>query len=171
MKDLQTALRESAPFIEKGNGTPELFAVWMLAAVAGFDAQDNGRIRLDPEAILDGRNRALEHLHVLPDGTSSAEDRIVQEIRSRIASKTDDDAHELVVFIEGLGTDWFATRVAERLPNPVRFDAIWVITQQKSRAGEHVYGVSQLDLSAGHCPVWFITIGRKFDRWTVRQIN
>lgn len=173
MTDLRTALRECAPFVQDGEGSPALFAATLLCAVAGHDAQDNDRFSLDESRIVDrntGQSRLLEHALVLPDGSDrGAEDRIVDAIRARLQMGS--QGRELLVFIEGLGTNWFATRVAQRLPGVTGNHAVWVITRQASRGGEHVYGISHLDLTFEHCPVWFIAIAKKFDRWTVRQVN
>lgn len=172
--DLRTALRECAGFVRNHEGSHELFATWLLGAVAAHDAQDEARFSIDAASILDvegsRQQRPVEHLLVVPNGSQrSAEDRIVEAIRSRLPMAS--EGLELLVFIEGLGTDWFATRVAERLPRILGYDAVWVITRQASKDREYVYGISHLDLSFEHCPVWFITIPNKFDRWTVRQIN
>jgi hypothetical protein len=192
------ALQELRPFIEHGQhlliGRPfasfhearsrELLANWLLCVVANFDEmEDRFNFASDPDGgdgfLVDkrtGRIRSTEHVialsrditrNVTPESVVLA--AIQKKIRKGGAAYA--SGKDLVVFAEGLKEEWYVDRVARSLPHPYHFSTIWVVTLQSVSKGSYSYGVSELDLSAGHCPMWIVTIGKKFDRWSVQQIQ
>ena len=73
----------------------------------------------------------------------------------------------LVVFLNAGGGEWLPNRVARKLPEPLYFEAVWVVALQGVDADEYVYAVTRLDLSQGNAPAWHVRIGRDFDSWEV----
>ena len=73
----------------------------------------------------------------------------------------------LIVFLNAGAGVWFPNRVARQLPEPLHFDAVWVMGLQRVEAGEYVYGVTALDLSEGNAPTWLVQIGKDFNSWEV----
>jgi len=52
----------------------------------------------------------------------------------------------LVVFLNAGAGMWFPNEVAKQLPDPLLFDAVWVVGLQKVEDGEYVYATTRLDL-------------------------
>ncbi len=78
----------------------------------------------------------------------------------------------LVVFVNAGGGEWFPNRVARALPNPLHFEAVWVISLQKVEAdGAYTYGVTHLDLSEGDAPTFIVRIAKDFDAWEVTRLQ
>jgi hypothetical protein len=74
----------------------------------------------------------------------------------------------LVVFLNtGGDVPWKPNRVARNLPEPLHFEAVWVVGLHKVESGQYVYGVTRLDLRAGNAPVWLVRIAPGFDDWEV----
>ena len=61
--------------------------------------------------------------------------------------------------------------VAEQLPDPLHFEAVWVVSLHGVEAGEYVYNVTRLDLSRGNAPAWCVRIGEDFDSWMVTPVQ
>ncbi|MEZ5908533.1 MAG: hypothetical protein R3D31_06995 [Hyphomicrobiaceae bacterium] len=69
----------------------------------------------------------------------------------------------LVVFLfGGCGKKWLPNEVAESLPQPLQFDAVWVVALQSVEDGSYSYGVTRLDLSRGNAPIWLVQISKWF---------
>ena len=66
----------------------------------------------------------------------------------------------LVVFINADTGEWFPNRVARALPNPLYFNAVWVISLQKVEDGEYTYGVTCLDVSESNAPVFLVRVSK-----------
>jgi hypothetical protein len=57
----------------------------------------------------------------------------------------------LVVFLNAGAGMWLPNKVAKQLPDPLLFDAVWVVGLQKVEGGKYVYAATRLDLRAGNC--------------------
>jgi hypothetical protein len=78
----------------------------------------------------------------------------------------------LAVFVNAGGGEWFPNRVARALPNPLHFQAVWVISLQKVEAdGAYTYGVTHLDVSEGDAPAFLVRISKDFDAWEVTRLQ
>ena len=70
----------------------------------------------------------------------------------------------------GEGQQWFPDRVAKRLPEPLHFATVWVVTLQPREGDEYVYGVTRMEPSEEASPIWRVRIGNNFDAWQVEEI-
>jgi hypothetical protein len=61
--------------------------------------------------------------------------------------------------------------VARELPQPLRFDDVWVAGLQRVEDGEYVYAVTQLDLSHRDAPTWLVRIRPDFEGWRVTRFQ
>jgi hypothetical protein len=77
----------------------------------------------------------------------------------------------LVVFQTAKGQNWFPNKVAKQLPDPLYFDAVWVVGLQGVENGGYIYQVTRLDLRRGNAPAWRVRIGKDFDGWEVEPIQ
>jgi hypothetical protein len=73
----------------------------------------------------------------------------------------------LIVFLEGDAGEWFPSKVAQQLPDPLLFKEVWVVGLQGVFEGEYVYNVTRLDISEGVAPVARVRLGKQFDTWAV----
>jgi hypothetical protein len=76
-----------------------------------------------------------EHVFVPPGGAAAAgniENLILDKIGQKHAKGGEAYASgkTLVVFLDSGGGEWFPHKVAEQLPDPIYFDAIWVVGLQ-----------------------------------------
>jgi hypothetical protein len=76
---------------------------------------------------------------------------------------------QLVVFLDSGGGEWNPIRVARQLPRPLLFEEVWVVGLHGPVASEYVYGVMQLDVTAGYVPIWLVRIGQDFQTWNVTR--
>lgn len=76
----------------------------------------------------------------------------------------------LVVFSDSVG-QWFPNRVARRLPNPLYFDMVWVVSLHSVENEEYTYNVARLDLRRGNAPVWRVVIAKDFASWRVEPVQ
>lgn len=77
----------------------------------------------------------------------------------------------LIVFLEAGAGVWYPNRVAKRLPDPLLFATVWVVGLQDVEDGEYVYGVTNLDLSAGNVPTLLVRVSRDFGSWQVTRLQ
>jgi hypothetical protein len=76
----------------------------------------------------------------------------------------------LILFLDaGLG-EWFPNRVARQRPQ-IDFDDVWVVGLYSAEAEGYTYGVTRLDLSLGHAPIWLIHINETFDAWEIKRLQ
>jgi hypothetical protein len=66
------------------------------------------------------------------------------------------------------GGEWFPHKVVAQLPDPIYFDAIWVVGLQNV-AGEYTYAATRVDLAG--VPKWRVCIASDFGDWTVEPIR
>jgi hypothetical protein len=196
-KSLELALKELEQFITKGAPllTGKLFnnfgdmrprealANWLLCAAAS--AADNRQLTFstDPTGgdgiICDTESDETwptEHVMVPPlsrDNARNAEEKILAAIERKrakggaayAAGKT------LVVFLEGNGEAWFPNRVAQGLPQPLLFAAVWVVSLRSAEGGRYVYNVTCLDCSSGDAPAFLVSTAEDFNSWTVDRVQ
>jgi hypothetical protein len=69
------------------------------------------------------------------------------------------------------GGEWFPNKVAKQLPEPLHFEAVWVVGLLKAEAAGYTYGVTRLDLRRGNAPTWMVIINKDFDAWNVMAVQ
>lgn len=64
------------------------------------------------------------------------------------------------------------TRVARQLPDPLDFDAVWVVgLQEVTAAGDYSYAATRLDLELVNAPAWRVRVSPDFESWVVTRIQ
>lgn len=66
---------------------------------------------------------------------------------------------------------WFPNEVAKALPNPLLFDAVWVVGFSRVEDGSYIYNVTLLDVVDGNAPAFLLRILPQFDAWDLEQIQ
>ena len=77
----------------------------------------------------------------------------------------------LVVMLNADGGPWYPNKVADQLPAPLDFDAVWVVGLHGVDADEYVYDVVRLDRSRGNAPAWSVRIAKDFESWTIESVQ
>jgi hypothetical protein len=77
----------------------------------------------------------------------------------------------LVVFLNAPASVWIPNEVARQLPQPLHFEAVWVVGLQGVENGEYVYTATRLDLRQGNAPVWRVCIASDFESWKVEAVQ
>lgn len=194
-KSLKLALKELQPFINGrhlATGRPfkrfggmrsrEVLANWILCVVINFTAQEKERVTFisDPlggDGILhddaSGFSFPTEHVYV-PQSAAAAgniENLILKKIEQKHAKggKAYASGKILVVFLDSGGGEWLPHKVAEQLPDPIYFDAIWIVGLQDVVDGEHTYAATRIDVLG--VPKWRVRIASDFGDWTVEPIR
>jgi hypothetical protein len=195
-KSMHVALKELERFIRDGEhlqtGKPfrqmhdlrsrEALGNWLLCAAVnhGF-----GRDRLifssDPRGgdgiIQDTEGDTtwdMEHVIVPASREGSAQDEMAL-IQKAIQDKQNKGGRAyasgktLVVFSNARGGEWYPNRVGRALPEPLDFDAVWVVCLQGVVDGGYTYGVTRLERT--HSPVWRVHIAPDFGSWTVEPVQ
>lgn len=57
------------------------------------------------------------------------------------------------------------------MPDPLMFDAVWVVGFSTVEDGSYVYNLTLLDVSDGDAPAFLLKIAPDFDVWKVEQIQ
>ena len=196
-KSLTLALKELQPFIRDGEhlqtGKPfkrfgglrsrELLANWLLCVTANYAAgSDRLTFTSDPTGS-DGiiRDRQTEETwrteHVLVPKARGEEKPIDVRILKAIALKQNKggaayaSGKTLVVMLNADGGPWYPNKVADQLPAPLDFDAVWVVGLHGVDADEYVYDVVRLDRSRGNAPAWSVRIAKGFESWTIKPVQ
>lgn len=196
-KTLKIALQELQPFILNGEhittGRPfdnfgrlrsrELLANWLLCVVAnaavGIDCFTFTSDPLGGDGIIynTSTEESWQTEHVMVTGVSrkalAIEDRILSAVtlkqekggRSYAKGKT------LIVMLNSGAAKWEPNKIADKLPQELYFDAVWVVGLQEIKDANYIYNVSRLDRSRGNAPVWRVQIGRDFEHWIVSAIQ
>ena len=192
-KSLAIALQELAPFIRSGQHlltgatfaqfgklrSRELLANWLLCAAADtFTADHRFAFTTDPlggdGVIVDeltGETWPTEHVLAYPgpgqpapaDGNAFLLKMIMHKHGRGAGYAT---GRTLVVLAENMGS-WNPTTLARMLPDPLLFDAVWVVGLHTADTAGYHYDVARLDLSRGVAPVWRVDIAPDFASWTV----
>ena len=194
---LEVCLKELEPFIRSGEhlqtGKPfgrfgglrsrELLANWLLCVAVNHALQeDRFTFTSDPlggdGVIYDNATEETyrtEHV-LVPSarggGTQGAEELVLDAIKLKQGKggKAYASGKTLVVLLDAAAGKWHPTKLAQRLPG-TDFEAVWVVGLQGVEDGEYVYGVTRLDSSHGHAPVWLVRISKDFDGWTVEPVQ
>jgi hypothetical protein len=197
-KSLKVALKELEPFIRNGQhlqtGKPfarmgdmrsrEALANWLLCvAVNSIVQPDRLTFSSDPIGgdglIYDTMTEETwptEHI-MIPSTRGGERTDIEALVLGAVVQKRDKGGtayatgKTLVVFQNASGQQWHPNRVARQLPDPLYFDAVWVVGLQGVEDGSYVYQVTRLDLSQGNAPAWRVRIGKDFDDWQVEPIQ
>jgi hypothetical protein len=196
-RSMAIALKELERFVRDGkqleNGKPipnfgralprEVWANWLICAVFNADAGDEAVVvSSDPtggDGVLlnkvTGETWLTEHViaRVAPSSNAPvAETEIIKAIESKndkggaayASGKT------LVVFTNlPNGDKWHPNRVMQRLPAPLHFDAVWVISLQGVFDGEYLYGVVSLENEEHGALVYLVRINNDFTKWMVTR--
>jgi hypothetical protein len=197
-KSLEIALKELEPFIRDGahlqTGNPfkrfgqlrsrEILANWLLCVAINHAHPDRLTFCAanDPIAgdgvIVDtqtGETWPTEHTLVPTQRRGpnlDAEGLILKAINHKRKVGKGGEAYApgktLVVFLNAGAGAWFPNEVARRLPDPLLFDAVWVVGLHGPVTDRYVYGVTRLDLRSGNAPTWLVSITDDFKSWVVR---
>lgn len=178
-------LENGRPLKKFGNMLPrELVGNWLLAVVGNFIVgQDRFELTNDPRGsdglIHDSVSQTAlctEHVVVraaVQDPRRDTQSLILQAIQPKVArGPTYAGGKTLVVFLfnGSNGAPWWPDRVAKALPQPLHFQAVWVISFQCiDAAGAYIYALTRLDIRSGHAPVWWVCIAPDFNSWTVSE--
>lgn len=195
-KSLEVALKELEPFVKNGthlqSGKPfenlrgmrsrEALANWLMCAVV--NAVDGRQVSFssDPTGgdgiLIDatGETFLAEHVMVprqVGGDAADAGDLILGAINHKRAKGGEAYAKgkTLVVFVDAVTGAWFPNPVTKALPDPLFFDAVWVISLQRVEDGRYIYGVTLLDISTGNAPTYHVTISENFDSWRVEELQ
>lgn len=194
-KSMKIALKEIESFIRNGlllqNGKPlkkfggmlprEVVANWLLCAC--LSALENLELIFCSDATggdgiiqdnITGRTWSTEHIFVPKQSLTSgirAEQLILQAIdkKQKKGGLAYASGKILIVFLGIEGGEWFPNTVARKLPNPLLFNQVWVITLHIVKDGEYEYGVTLLDVSGGNTPIYRLRINKDFNSWDVRR--
>lgn len=190
------ALKELEPFIRAGDhietGRPfarfggmrsrEATANWLLCAAynaaKGWDCLTFTSDPVGGDGVLvdqqTGETWRTEHVMVPNrDNSVDLEDRIINAVSSKQAKGGLPYAQgkTLVVFLNAGGQVWFPDKLVCRLPDPLHFDAVWVIGLERVEDGEYVYNVVLLDGSTGSAPAVRVHIAKDFGDWHVEGVR
>lgn len=194
-KSLAVALKEIEPMVrdprhlqtgkplEKfGDMRPrEILANWLLCAT--FETIENRKLIFYSDPIggdgiirdeATGQTWQTEHVYVSRHSTGpDAKTLILDAVSHKQANgaaycrgKT------LVVFLDTPAAGrWFPNEVAKALPNPLLFDAVWVVGFSRIEDGSYIYNLTLLDVTDGNAPAFLLRIAPDFDAWHVEQIQ
>jgi len=196
-KSLKIALKELEPFIRNGvhlqSGKPferfgglrsrEILANWLMCVAVNHAHPDRLTFSgtSDPIGgdgvicdVQTGETWPTEHVMVpslVRAGTPDAEALILDAINLKVGKGGEAYARgkTLVVFLNAGAGEWFPNKVAKKLPQPLLFEAVWVVGLHGAVSEEYVYGVTRLDLSRGNAPTWLVRIANDFESWTVTE--
>jgi hypothetical protein len=196
-QNLELALKELEPFVKNpaylqtgkpfkkfGDMRPrEMLANWLLCAL--LNDIDGRKLTFCSDPIggdgiifdeLTQKTWATEHVYVpkrMANKLINVERLIFEAIETKqnkgFASYA--SGKTLIVFVDTGPSEWFPNRIARNLPDPLYFEAVWVISLQSVENGDYVYGVTLLDISQDPAPVYLIRIGSKFDGWAVTELQ
>jgi hypothetical protein len=198
-RSLKLALKELEPFVRNGQhlatGRPfkrfggmrsrEALANWLLCAVVN-STEEIERVTFSSDPIggdgiiyddVSGFAFRTEHVYV-PRADETAVGNIETLILERIEQKRAKggapyaSGKTLIVFLDSGGGSWYPDKVAKQMPEPVHFDAIWVVGLREVTAGKYVYAVTRVDeLVFGITPKWLVRLAGDFQSWTVELFD
>ena len=196
---LEAALKQLEPIVRKGQhlstGRPfqkfggmlprEAWANWLLCAAINvvdgrsltFTSDPIGGDGLIMDSATGDAVAKTEHVMVRSrHGRSDTdlETLILQRVEKKL-TKGEAYAKEktLIIFLdEDVGNRaWFPNRVAQELPKPHHFKAVWVVSFEGVDEGDYVYQVVHLDVSEGNASVMRVRIAKDFASWTVTRVQ
>lgn len=196
---LHAALKELEPFVRDGEHlltgrdfpsvsvrSREILANWLIC-VAVNSTQPCDRLALMGTTALIGGDGIIhdtqtgetwvtEHVADI-QRNESTDSGAAERILSAINKKREKggaayaQGKTLVIFLLTGGGKWFPTKLAKELPEPLLFDAAWVVSFDGPDTEKYAYSVTRLDITQGQAPVWRIVINEKFDAWRVEAIQ
>lgn len=185
LKDGKPILESGRPLKKFGNMLPrELVANWLLTVVGNFFTRsERFQFTTDPRGgdgiiydTISAEGVWTEHVIVRaasPGDRKDVQSQILQAVTKKIAKGGPAYARgkTLIVFMfsGGDGAQWWPDKVAAALPQPLHFDAVWVVGFQRFAAGDYIYAVTRLDLRRGHAPAWWVRIASDFRSWGVSE--
>ena len=197
-KSLAIALKELKQFIRNGEHlqtgrgfasfggarSRELLGNWLLCvAINSITTPERLTFCSDPTGgdgiIYDTETEEAwltEHVMVpTVPGDDPAQD-LEQEILNTIGHKHSRGQEyaagkTLVVFLNRGGPPWKPNVVARQLPDPLLFEAAWVVGLQGVNEGQYSYNVTRLDVRQGNAPAWRVHIAQDFSSWNVEPIQ
>jgi hypothetical protein len=164
----------------------EILVNVLICAVVNFESEP-GRFTFvgtdDPiggDGVIEDKQTGdtfpMEHV-LVPDLKGRTAEDIQALILGQIALKQDKGnaayaaGKIVVVFVNAVGGPWFPNRVAKSLPEPLDFDAVWVVGLHGVHNGEYLYNVVQLDQEAGTADIWRVRIAADFNSWQVERVQ
>ena len=120
--------------------------------------------------------RGLQSTYLSPNHELVTSDRVEPLILHAIGKKHSKggaayaSGKTLVVFLDAVGR-WLPDLVAQKLPEPLHFEAVWVVSLHGVKADEYVYDVARLDVSRRNAPAWCVCIGADFNSWVVSPVQ
>ncbi len=197
-RSLKLALKELQPFIRNGQhlatGRPfkqfggmrsrEVLGNWLLCVVVN-STEETERFTFSSDPIggdgiihddASGFAFPTEHVFVPRLGNAAAgniENLILERIEQKQAKggAAYASGKTLIVFLDSGGGPWYPNKVAGKLPEPLHFDAVWVVGLQEVMADEYIYAVTRVaDMGRGTTPKWRVRIAPDFEQWTVEPI-
>jgi hypothetical protein len=200
-KNLNTALKEIAPFIRNGRHlqvgdefknfgslrSRELLGNWLLCVACNATVGDDRyTFTSDPGdgdglIVNESNGAVLETEHVFVPGPHPGapagrdEDEPMTLILEKIAHKNVPKyaGKTLIVLCNdgGTGAPWHPNKVARALPDGLPFEAVWVMSLQGVVDGSYAYGVTWLHLGLGNAPTWSVRIAPDFESWQVETVQ
>ena len=196
-KTLKIALKELQPFILNGEhirtGRPfgnfglmrsrEILANWLLCVVAnaaaGIDCFTFTSDPLGGDGIIYNTctEESWQTEHVMVTGVSrkasATEDRILSAVtlKQEKGGRAYAKGKTLIVMLNSEEAKWQPNKTADKLPQELYFDAVWVVGLQEVKDVNYIYNITRLDRSRGDAPVWRVQIGHNFEHWIVSEIQ
>lgn len=194
-KSMKIALKEIEPFIRDGtyleNGKQlkelggmrprEILANWLICtSINAIDKSYDLNFSSDPRGgdgiIRDnvtGQTWFTEHVFVTErSGTNRADtEKLILDAIEKKRTKGGVAYAAGKILIVLLNSDtgkWLPNKVAQKLPNPLLFNEVWVIALQTVKDGAYEYGVTLLDRDHGNAPIYRVHINDDFNSWEVR---
>jgi hypothetical protein len=196
-KNLHAALKELEPFVRNGGHlqtgkgfknfggmrSREILANWLLCVAINFTGEHRLTFSSDPTGgdgiirdVGTEESWPMEHVMVprLRAGrTGDAEVLILAAIEKKLrkGGAAYASGKTLIVFLDVDAGKWDPNKVAQQLPTPLHFAAVWVVGLQGVENGHYVYTVTLLDVHEGDVPILRVRIGRDFDSWEVERLH
>lgn len=194
-KNLKVALKEIEPMVRDPrhlqSGKPlakfgdmrprEMLANWLICAT--FETIEKRELIFYSDPIggdgiirdeTTGDTWQTEHVYVSQYNPGKDAKALILDAISRKQSNgaTYCSGKTLVVFLDTPAAGrWFPNEVAKAMPNPLFFDAVWVVGFSTVQDGSYIYSLTLLDVTDGNAPAFLVRIGPNFDAWQVEQIQ
>lgn len=196
-KGLTMALKELQPYIlngrhlEVGRGAPLLNGMRsreilanLLLCIAVNSVTSPGRLTFTsaPNEVggdgiiydnVGGVGVPTEHVMVpaRPENAGKDADELILEAVGKKVKRGAAYASgkTLVVFLYQGAGEWYPNKVARQLPDPLLFEAVWVVSLQGVEDGRYAYNVTRLVQL--HSPVWRVCLNKDFDGWDVEPVQ
>jgi hypothetical protein len=176
-------IRNGKPLEKFGGLRPrEVWANWLVCAAGNAELEADRLIPLtdpfDGDGVIWDRLTEVgwptEHIMVVEAKGGGSQDPEVA-ILNAISKKNGKggaayaSGKTLIVFIDAGGDPWFPNSVAKKLPKPLHFDAVWIISLRPVLDGSYTYNLTRLDEPP--VPIWRVHIAKAFDAWHVDRIQ